>query len=60
MCLVCIEWQKGNLTNDEALRNIGEMVGTTNQKSEERRHYFELAEKIKDAQYDEDNNGNGD
>lgn len=28
MCIVCIEWQAGKLTNKEALRNLGELVNT--------------------------------
>ena len=26
MCTVCIEWEKGKLTNEEALRNLAETM----------------------------------
>jgi len=29
MCIICIEYSKGKLTEDEALRNISEMILTS-------------------------------
>ena len=46
MCLVCKDWQLGKLTNKEALRAIGEMVDS----GENKEHLMRLAEKILDKE----------
>ena len=43
MCIVCRDWQKGNLTLKEAKRNLGEMINTSDD-YEEREHYFKVLE----------------
>lgn len=45
MCIVCTEWAKGGLTLNEAKRNLGEMITSTND-PELMEHYFQIAEKI--------------
>lgn len=54
MCIICNEWNKGSMTNQEALANIGEMIdsGTS---EEEQTHLFELAGKVltKEIPFDE-------
>lgn len=45
MCLICVEWLKGNLTNEEAKRALGEMVRSADS-AEEQDHYADLAEEI--------------
>lgn len=42
MCIVCVEWQAGKLTNKEALRNLGEMISTQQDNS----HYYGVVDKI--------------
>jgi hypothetical protein len=48
MCIVCTEWEKGKLTSKEALRNLGEMIGTGTEKEKE--HFFKVSEKILDKE----------
>lgn len=48
MCLLCVEYEKGKMTNQEALNNIGEMLDGKSE--DEMRHLFELAEKIVDKE----------
>lgn len=50
MCIVCLEWEKGKLTSTEALRNLGEMIESTDKEEEKRAHYFEVVEKILDKE----------
>jgi hypothetical protein len=47
MCVVCKEWEKGKLTNAEALRAIGEMP-----KSDpgDKKHLIDLASRIMDKE----------
>ena len=49
MCLICYEWQKGSMSNKEALANIGEMIDATTDE-EDQKHLFELAGKIVDKE----------
>ena len=51
MCIICAEWQKGKLTNDEALRAVGEMI----QSPADAIHLNELAQDIKEKIEDEYN-----
>lgn len=44
MCIVCTEWEKGKLTNKEALRALGEMG------KEDPSHIIEVASKIMDKE----------
>jgi len=44
MCIVCTEWEKGKLTNKEALRALGEMG------NEDPSHIIEVASKIMDKE----------
>ena len=45
MCILCVEWQKGNLTPKEAFRNINEMIDTSDNE-EDIGHYLEVLEEI--------------
>lgn len=44
MCLICVEWEKGKLTLDEALRNYRELATTLDPG-----HADELADKLQVA-----------
>jgi len=46
-CLICTDWEKGKLTNSEALRNLGEFTNLSDD-IEEVVHYLELEERIKE------------
>jgi hypothetical protein len=47
MCLVCAEWQKGNLTNKEALRNLGEFIRAPREDNgEDNAHYYKVVDDI--------------
>jgi hypothetical protein len=45
VCTVCVDWLKGKMTNDEALRALNEMVDD-NSSDESWDHYFEATDKI--------------
>lgn len=46
MCIVCLDWQKGKLTLEEAWRNLNEIAWDGFNSEEERLHYLEVAEKL--------------
>lgn len=49
MCIVCKEWKLGKITNEEALRNIGEMIGSEkNEKKKE--HYWAVSDAVLDKE----------
>lgn len=43
MCLLCVEFEKGKMTTQEVLNNIGEMIDGKSE--EEQKHLFELADR---------------
>lgn len=45
MCIICTEWEKGKLTDKEAMATVGEMIAKSD---DEAQHYFDLANKIVD------------
>jgi hypothetical protein len=45
MCYICSEWEKGKLTNAEALDNLAE-VSDKDWKPEDVEHYLEIWQKI--------------
>ncbi len=47
ICIICSDWQKGKLTNFEAMRNLQEFANSTDS-WEEISHYLDLAKKIKE------------
>ncbi len=49
-CIICLEWEKGNMTNREALANIGEMIEDPNNSEEDMNHLLELSSKIVDKE----------
>jgi hypothetical protein len=49
MCIVCAQWEAGKLTSKEALRNLGEMIGSSDDE-EKTGHYFEACDKIIDKE----------
>jgi len=51
MCLICVEWQKGNLTTKEAFRNLGEQLNVANDDEDHEKieHLLELSNKIMDS-----------
>lgn len=49
MCVLCTEWQKGTMTNKEALAAIGEIV-ITETDHEKRDHLFNLANRVVDKE----------
>jgi hypothetical protein len=44
MCKICVDWEKGKMTSKEAMRAIGEVIGTV--EGDENEHFIRLAEKI--------------
>ena len=50
MCIVCVEWEKGKLTNQEALRALGEMIVGHGESEESIAHYFDTSDKILDKE----------
>lgn len=50
MCLVCVSWNKGLLTPEEALKNIGELLTTARENDEDTEHYFKVIDKILDEE----------
>lgn len=52
MCLICTEWQKGNLTAKEAFRNLGEQLNVANEQDDldQVEHLVELSNKIMDSE----------
>ncbi len=48
MCILCTEWQLGNLTLDEAWRNLNEMIDDESNTQEELDHLYEIGEEIAD------------
>ena len=48
MCIVCKDWKSGRLTNQEALKNLGELINSIDEHSKENLHYVDLYEKILD------------
>ena len=46
MCLICVDWQKGKLTNSEAWLNMSEMVDSAVENNEDASHYLDLATQI--------------
>lgn len=51
MCLVCVEWQSGKLTNKEALRNLGEMIRVEDRDNgEDNGHYYKVVDDIMDKE----------
>lgn len=49
MCVVCKDWEKGKLTNKEALDAIGELASTSDDKIQTE-HYLDVADKIMDKE----------
>lgn len=47
MCLCCIEWQKGKLTKDEALRNLKELRLLDDLSDGQKRHLWEVEQSVK-------------
>jgi hypothetical protein len=45
MCVVCLDWEKGKLTDLEAMRALGEMI-VASEDTQELDHYFEMATEI--------------
>lgn len=44
MCMLCLEWQKNNITAKEAFGAINEMLGTAN--GDQAKHLMDLSERI--------------
>jgi hypothetical protein len=46
MCAICVDYQKGLLTKDEALRNLDESIGDPKLSPEEAEHLLEVESKL--------------
>jgi hypothetical protein len=48
MCVILTEWQKGKLTEEEALKNLSEIANLEHNifSEEEKAHFIELEKKI--------------
>lgn len=51
MCYLCVEWEKGSLSNREAIKAISELV-LTEENKETRLHLFGALNKIMDREDD--------
>lgn len=50
MCIVCVQWERGKLTNREAFRAVQEFIQTDRENQpEEVSHWFEVQNKISEA-----------
>jgi hypothetical protein len=49
MCLLCIEWVKGSMSNQEAINAVGEML-ESEKDSETRDHLFGLINRVMDKE----------
>ena len=47
--MVCVEWEKGKLSNKEALKVLGEVI-KTNKDDKKAKHYFDVVDKILDKE----------
>lgn len=52
MCILCKEWEKGKMTIQEGLDNIGELL-QNNADAKERAHLFDLADRILDEEQEQ-------
>ena len=52
MCLICVQWNAGRLTNKEALRNLGEALtaATSNDEYGNVEHLLDLSNRIIDRE----------
>ena len=48
MCAICLDWQKGKLTNLEARRNLQEQARVGFDSEEELKHFMETLQKVLD------------
>ena len=48
MCNICMEYEKGKMTDKEALRALGEMVSIEPDQAKPDYHYYEVIDKILD------------
>lgn len=51
MCRVCVDWNKGKLTVDEAFKNLDELLVDI-ESDEDFAHYIEVIKKISDESDD--------
>ena len=54
MCLACDDWRKGKMTDQEALRALGEMI-LFGDESKENQHLIDVYEEVQskvDSEYD--------
>ena len=49
MCYLCTEYEKGKLTDKEAMKALGEML-VTEEDQDKKEHLFEVANKILDKE----------
>lgn len=52
MCIICLDWQKGKLTNKEAIRNAWEITRFGDLTDEEIDHYKEVMSRAADQEAD--------
>lgn len=50
MCVVCVDWEKGKMTSEEALRALGEIITANGEDNKENQHYWDTADKILDKE----------
>lgn len=53
MCVVCKDWQAGKLSNQEAIRNLGELINTeieTDEQAAQLEHYINVFDKVMDKE----------
>lgn len=53
MCRICAEWLLGKISTKEALRNLNEVKDALLNTDQELDHYYEVAEKLAESDYED-------
>lgn len=53
MCVICIDWEKGKMTNKEALSALNEIIESDKTTADEFDHYLDLEDRILDKEDNE-------
>jgi hypothetical protein len=57
MCIICLDWQKGKMTDDEALRALSEMVNIDPESKKPDYHYYQEIDRILDKRAEKSEGG---
>ena len=53
MCKICVDWEMGKMTNEEAWRNLREFAREETVTDQDMSHFFEVAERLKEKEYED-------